>query len=1085
METLSFTSARLSLMKYERKLVLRDIENPRITNRSRLPARAHAFSYPDEASAAAMDCDLSPWYKSLSGDWKFHYSESVEESPESFHAESFDATEWDFIRVPGNWQMQGYGHPHYTNFLLPFPVDPPKVPTENPTGCYRREFYLPENWIGRRVTIRFEGVDSAFHVWVNGREVGFSKGSRNPAEFDITPYVRLGENNVSVQVYQWSDGSYCEDQDMWWLSGIFRDVYLLSISETHLWDLHATTTFDEAYSEAQLSISSEIHNYSALEARGITLNAKLLDSDRRQVGSQLAQTDISANGTGLLHMFIAVSKPYKWTAETPYLYTLLLTLKDSEGEIIEVTPLRIGFRQIEMKNANLLVNGAPIMFKGVNRHEHHPDFGRAVPFDSMVEDILLMKRHNINAVRTSHYPNDPRFYDLCDYYGIYLIDECDLETSSFYPSWEGNPMDDPEWEDACIDRMVRMVERDKNHPSVILWSLGNESDFGCNHETMARVTREIDPTRFIHYEGDHKVRCVDVFSQMYPDVDTVVKIGKGDKDAKTWDRGVPEGFTNMPYIACEYAHAMGNGPGGLLEYWDAFYKYPRLQGGFIWEWADHGIRCHTTDGTEYFAYGGDFGDVPNDGNLICDGLVFPDRVPSPGLIEYKKIIEPVKVEAIDLGAGRFRIKNRYDFRSLDHLGLNWCIETDGEVTANGTVPIPHVEAGESVEMSIQYALPKESPFVASYFTLSFTLVEDEVWGDRGHQVAWSQFRLPVEVAAVKRLATDDMPPLSIERTGTLLLVHGNDFELTFDRVRARIADWSAQGLRIMKAGPRLNFWRATTDNDARGWSNLSPWYASGLQHLQHRVEQVEFEQVSDSAAIIRADVRIAPPGSARCFKCEYIYTIHGSGELIVEAHGIPEGDWPETLPRIGLQMVLPKRQEHVTWFGRGPGESYPDSKQAGRFGRYEMAVDELYTPYVCPQENGNRSDVSWVALADNDGLGLIAVGMPTMNFSAHYYAPEDFEKARHTCELVCRDEIILNLDYRQNGIGSASCGHGPWPHYLLHPEEFRFKIALRSIRGSSSLPAEAARLETMNTREIVTDVESQSANSVDMSLTVF
>ncbi len=1019
---------------------MNDWENPGLLHRNRLPARAYAFPYPDEATALTGERGLSPWFQLLNGTWKFNYTETPIEAPKTFFDEGFDVSDWDDIPVPCSWQMCGYSKPHYTNVQYPFPVDPPRVPTENPTGSYRRDFFIPKDWTGRRTLLRFEGIDSAFHVWVNGKEVGYSKGSRIPAEFDVTPYVRTGGNSVSLRVYQWSDGSYCEDQDMWWLSGIFRDVYLLAVPQTHIWDIQVRTQFDESFTNATLSLQAEVLNPTA----GVTLEAALMD------GAQtVASTSVSATAESRITM--PVEKPQKWSAETPYLYTLLLSLKDAKGSVIEVIPIKVGFRQVEMKGGNFLVNGVPIIFKGVNRHEHHPDLGRAVPMETMVKDILLMKTHNINAVRTSHYCDDPRWYDLCDYYGIYLIDECDLETHGFgmQPEWRGNPTNNPEWEGACVDRMVRMVERDKNHPSIILWSLGNESNCGCNHHAMYAAAKAIDPERPIHYEGDYQTEVADVYSRMYTHVDDVIRIGEC-----TFD-GAPDRYKTIPYVMCEYAHAMGNGPGGLVEYWDAFYKYPRVQGGFIWEWVDHGIRQRTPDGKEYFAYGGDFGDFPNDGNFVCDGLIFPDRVPSPGLTEYKKVIEPAKVEAVDLAKSLFKVTNRYDFSTLDHLSLNWSIMADGKVLQSGTIPPPHVEAGKSAEFSIPYALPVATPGTEYFVLLSFTLASDETWAKAGHEVAWSQFKLPVSVPA-KILSAKDMPPISVDESDALLRVSGTDFEVIFDRIHGVIADWTSDGQKLLNAGPRLNFWRAVTDND-RSWTNAKAWRDAGLMALQHRTDGVKVEKLSDGAVRVKINSRVAPPIHDRAFVCDYTYTIYGNGDVLLQIHGLPKGEWPETLPRIGLQMTIPQALDQVSWFGRGPGESYVDTKQAGRFGLYSMPVEGLYTPYIMPQENGNRSEVRWVSLTDKRGKGLMAVAMPEINFSAHRFTTMDLENARHTCELTPRDEITLNLDYRHNGIGTASCGPGPWPQYLLHPEEFSFSVLLRPFSADAMSPAEAAK----------------------------
>jgi len=1030
---------------------MNDWENPKVFERNRLPARASFISYPDERSALTGERGRSPRFRLLNGNWKFHYAEAPALAPEGFFEESYDVSGWDDIQVPCSWQLLGYGRPHYTNVKYPFPVDPPRVPTENPTGSYRRSFFIPDGWSDHRIILRFEGVDSAFHVWVNGRQVGYSQGSRLPAEFDITRYIHPGDNVLAVRVYRWSDGSYLEDQDMWWLSGIFRNVYLMAVPRVHVFDLYARTEFDADYRDAVLKVRTILRNYSERAAERPRIELRLLDAELRPVleRSPSMEASIGAGGEVVLEQEMSVREPEKWSAERPYLYTLLTILRDEGGSILEVIPIRIGFRSVELKDGNMLVNGVPIMIKGVNRHDHHPDLGRAVPLGSMIEDIVMMKRHNINAVRTSHYPNDPRFLDLCDYYGLYVIDEADLECHGFQLAKNvRNPSHDPDWEGAYIDRIARMVERDKNHPSVIIWSLGNESDFGRNHEAMARWVRRADPTRLIHYEGDRETKVVDILSRMYTAIDRLVELGRKRNAEK-------------PMILCEYAHAMGNGPGNLKEYWDVFYRYKRLQGGLVWDWIDQGIRRRTEDGREYFAYGGDFGDEPNDGNFLINGLIFPDRKPSPGLIEYKKVIEPVKVEPVDLAKGRVRITNRYDFLSLEHLSVSWNLMADGRILQSGTIPTPRIPAGRSRVITIPFTPPAApEPATEYWLNISFTLASDTLWAPKGHEVAWAQLELPFKAPPINVVRLESIPPLSCEESSNGIRVTGADFELVFDKVYGVIESWSYEGSELINRGPRLNFWRAPTDNDRR--SLEAGWRRAGLHQLFHRIDAVECKEIGGRAVRIRVVSRIAPPVLDIAFECDYTYTIYGSGDVLVEVHGIPKGEFP-VLPRIGLQMTLPEELNNVSWYGRGPGECYVDSRQAGRVGIYSCRVEDLYVPYVYPQDNGNRTDVRWVALTNLRGMGLLAVGMPLLNFSAHRFSTEDLEKARHTCDLVPRDEITLNLDYRHQGLGSASCGPGPLPQYELHPHEFRFSVRLRPFSADciSAIELSKERLEAI------------------------
>ncbi len=1027
--------------------IVPDWENHKVLSRNRQPARANFIPCPDQETAITYERALSPRFKLLNGQWKFFYALSPAQSPEDFYQDDFCAEDWDDLEVPSSWQLKGYGQPHYTNVIYPFPVNPPKVPTENPTGCYIREFVLPKDWDGSRVCLRFEGVDSAFHLWVNGQEAGYSQVSRMPSEFDITDLIRTGSNRLALRVYQWSDGSYLEDQDMWWLSGIFRDVYLLARPKVQIADFFVKTHLDARYQDGVLEIEGILSNSMTRLAEGYCLEAILLDGEKTLIGkSQKVIGSIESDGKEMVKLEIPATNPEKWSAESPTLYHLLLTLYDEKEEILEVVSSRVGFRTVELKGGNLLVNGVAVMFKGVNRHDHHPTLGKAVPLEAMLEDVLLMKRHNINAVRTSHYPNDPRFYDLCDEYGLYVIDETDLETHGFdvIGKWE-QLSGDPEWEEAYVERIARMVERDKNHASIVMWSLGNESGFGCNHIAMSKWAKAKDPTRLIHYEGETRLifdkedanpLATDVHSTMYTSVEKMIEVGHLKLE--------------HPHIMCEYAHAMGNGPGGLTEYWEAFYAHKRLQGGFVWEWIDHGIPKMSDHGDLYYAYGGDFGDEPNDGNFVIDGLIFPDRKPSPGLIEYKKVIEPVKVHAINLLEGLVEIENRYDFITLDHLQVSWNITADGQPIQQGTLALPEITARGKQEVLVPYHLPAVlEPGTEYWLNVRFVQGYDTLWTRQGHEIAWAQFILPIEAPAVS-IGRDSMMPLVCTDDRNKLSICGDDFSISFDKVYGLIEAWTFNGLNLMESGPKMNFWHAPTDND-RNYRH--EWKKLGLDSLQHRIECFNFEQLQDTLVVVRVRVRVAPPVFNWGMVCQLVYKIYGSGDVILEVEGQPQGDkLPEMLPRIGLKLRLPETMRQVVWYGRGSGESYPDSKQANRFGVYSKTVDALHTSYIYPQENGNRTDTKWVAITNESGVGLLAVGMPQLDFSASRFTDEDLEKAMHTCDLVERDFITLNLDYRHNGLGSNSCGPGPLEKYQLHPDAFRFALRLKPFSVSASSP---------------------------------
>ncbi len=1005
----------------------RDLDNLEILHRNRLDSRAYFISYADVDSALSFERSRAKGFKILNGMWKFQYFDSPEESPEDFYEEGFDVSNWNDIRVPGNWQLQGYGYPHYTDLIYPFPVDPPKVPSENPTGCYRRSFFVPESWKSLQVLIRFEGVDSGFHLWVNGREVGYSQGSRMPSEFDITPYINAGENTLAVRVYQWTDGSYLEDQDMWWLSGIFRDVELIARDNIHIRDFFIKTALDENYENGVLSIETVIENVNSRDAEGYKIEYILQDENTLELKETVTDIDLAANSTNTIQTKIPINKPNKWSAETPYLYDFLIVLKDHKGKVLEVVPAKVGFRNIEVRDGNFLVNGVPIMLKGVNRHEVHPDLGRAVPFHSMEEDVVLMKKYNINAVRTAHYPNHPRFYELCDKYGLYVIDEADLECHGFELTGDISKISmDPKWERAYVDRIERMVERDKNHPSIIMWSLGNESGFGPNFKAMADWCHNRDSSRLVHYEGDSNAEVADVVSTMYSNHVRMEEHGRKENMDK-------------PHILCEYAHAMGNGPGGLKEYWDIFYKYKRLQGGFLWEWVDHGLRRYTEDGREYFAYGGDFGDEPNNSNFCCDGLLMPDRTPTPGLLEYKKIIEPIKVEEVDLDKGKIKIKNIYDFLSLDHVNLHWNISGDGRKLQSGILNMPNVKPGNSEDMTIPIDINKKYELKTDlWLNIQFVLAVDTIWADKGHVIAWEQFKLPNKY--IKKAVTfkEHIFSLNVKENRKFLDIRGYNFSFVFNKLKGQIWSWSYEGVNILNEGPKLNLWRAPIDNDMYV---LGQWKKKGIYMIQHRIDNVKTE-VKDKEVTINVDALVSPPNGDWAIECQYTYKICGSGQISVSVKGNPKGNLPESFPKIGLQMKLPYGMERVKWYGRGPGESYIDSKEANPFGIYSSNVDGLYTPYVYPQDNGNRTDVKWVSFSDNREMGFVAIGKEDINFSAHYYTTEDMEKAQHLTDLRKRDFITLNIDYKHHGLGSNSCGPVPLPQYSLKPCDFEFGIVL-------------------------------------------
>ncbi|AEY92481.1 beta-galactosidase [Streptomyces hygroscopicus subsp. jinggangensis 5008] len=945
--------------------------------------------YVEDVSPGSGALPPRAWYASsdaaslpLGGRWRFRLSDTAGAQDDSFAAPGYDAGDWAEVSVPGHWVLQGHGSPAYTNHLYPFPVDPPRVPTENPTGDHLRVFDLPADWpAGGDAVLRFDGVESCARVWLNGAELGEFKGSRLPHEFAVGPLLRTSGNVLAVRVHQWSAGSYLEDQDQWWLPGIFRDVTLLHRPAGSVRDFFVHASYDHVSGTGTLRVDSDVAGRVTVPDLGV---------------------DVPTGEP--------VTVPVEpWTAETPRLYDGVLA---TGGERV---PLRIGFRTVELSDGLIKVNGRPVLFKGVNRHEWHPEKGRALDLATMREDVLLMKRHNINAVRTSHYPPHPAFLDLCDEYGLWVIDECDLETHGFTEQgWRDNPVDDDRWTPALLDRAARMVERDKNHPSVVIWSLGNEAGTGRGLTAMAEWIHARDASRLVHYEGDHTCRDTDVYSRMYASHAEVERIGRH------LDGG-PVRRRELPFILCEYAHAMGNGPGGLADYQRLFEAHDRLQGGFVWEWIDHGI-AHPELG---YAYGGDFGEELHDGNFVCDGLLFPDRQPSPGLVEYKKVIEPVAITG-DGAAGTVRVTNAYDFADLSALAFSWSYEVEGESVDSGSLPVPALAPGESAEVKLP-AVPAAAPAGEAHWTVRAVLASGTAWAPRGHVVAWGQ--LPVSarrtpyVAATARPAPGD---------GVITLGPG-----VFD---ARTGALRTIGT-VPVTGLRLDVWRATTDNDeGAAWQSdlrYGPlWRRLGLHRMRHRLDAVE---AGEDALTVRT--RVAPAGRELGLSAVYRWTSDGD-RLRLTVSTVPDGDWTVPLPRLGIRFGL-AAADRVRWYGGGPGEAYPDTRTASRIARWQSTVDELQTPYVRPQENGARIDVRWVELG-----GLRVEGDPAYWFTARRWTTEQLDAAAHRTDLVpgaasdggSAAGVWVNLDHGQHGIGSQSCGPGPLPRYHLRaePAEFSF-----------------------------------------------
>lgn len=1007
-------------------------ENHQIDGINRMPARAHFLTFPSKEKALLNNNRYTHAFKNLNGVWKFMFLDAPEYSPEGFFNSDFDVTKMDDITVPGNWQLQGYGKMHYSDLWYNFPINPPYVPTENPTGIYKRTFFVEESYRDKKIIIRFCGVDSAYHLWINGKEVGYSKVARNESEFDITDIIRVGEeNDVTVRVYQWSDGTYLEDQDMWWESGIFRDVELIGVPKDGINDYKVIADLDDEYKNGIFKVEAFLRT-----TKEVNVTFELVDAGENTV---FTKTVVAKEGKACIDEVIADVN--HWTAETPYLYKLFMTVED-DGQIVEVIPQNVGFRNIRLNGETFLVNGVAIKFKGVNRHDYSPQNGRVVSREEIEKDIILMKQFNINAIRTSHYPNSYYLYDLCDEYGMYLIAETDLECHGFELTGDYKWItDDPSWELAYVSRMTRMIERDKNHPAIIFWSLGNESAFGCNFRKMTDVAHEMDPTRLVHYEGDFDVESADVYSTMY-----------------TWIENPKKPYlmkdiiekSKKPHIHCEYCHAMGNGPGNLKDYQDLVYAHDKLQGGFVWEWFDHGIESFTESGEKYYRYGGDFGDDPSNKDFCIDGLIMPDRTPSPGLYEYKKVIEPITTTAVDIQKGIINLLSRYDFANLDRFNLVYKVMEDDVILQTGFMAVPSIEARANKDITLPYDLSaiKVKPGAHYYVNISYQLREDTGYASSGHELATAQFELPLYKEGI---VVRPEGILNVEKEHTTLHVKGANFSLDFNLVNGNLMNIVRDGMQVLSKGPRLTLWRAPISNDMEIIDKLKKVY---FLHLEHEVVMNIDYHMEGNILKVEVDTINSTTNSAWHFKTKYVYTVCPSGDILIDVEGTPSGRVdlaPDMLPRIGVSMHLDKSMEHVRYFGMGPGENYADSKEAAQMGLYANTVDGLFTNYVIPQENGNHMGCKWVSMTNDRGMGLLASTEGDFNFSASWYEDKDLDDAKHTCDLVKRDYIVFNVDYKQNALGTNSCGQWQLDKYRAKFEDFKLSFRLTPFNNKEVL----------------------------------
>ncbi len=1020
-----------------------DWENPGMIGRNKEPAHATLMPYPDKETAVRCDRFQSEFCRSLNGNWKFNWVGKPADRPKDFYKPDFDVGSWEEIPVPVNWQMAGYGIPYYLNHPYVFEKNPPHIPHDyNPVGSYRREFEVPANWGGRPVFVHFDGVDSAFYIWINGKEVGYSQDSRTPAEFEITDFLHEGKNVIAAEVYRFSDGSYLECQDFWRLSGIFRNVYLFSSPAVHIRDFEVRCDMEKDYRDALFSVTARVKNFGGEPHEELTVEVSLLNEDLLPVESEILMSGkseyIAPGAESIVKMKSDIENPRKWSAEEPHLYTVLLALKDRNGNVLEYESCRFGFRKVELNKGRLLVNGIPVLLKGVNRHEHDPDTGHYVTKESMLEDIRLMKQHNINTVRTCHYPDDPEWYDLCDLYGIYLIDEANIESHGMGYRPEETLANKPEWMEAHMDRIRRMVERDKNHPSVIIWSMGNEAGDGTNFEAASEWIHRRDPSRPVHYERAGLKPHTDIYCPMYARIPHLIRYAEKPQD--------------RPLILCEYAHAMGNSVGNLADYWDVIEKYDHLQGGCIWDWVDQGLRKKTDDGREFWAYGGDFGEEKSDRNFCMNGLVLPDRTVTPKLLEVKKVYQYVNIEPVDLKNGAIRLVNKYDFINLDRFVVEWEVLEDGKGILSGMIANPDIAPRES--KILEFALNEIAPAPGAEYLLNVFIRTGEPHGliPENHEVAKEQFLLPFR----KEKIEPDSPrgsSMVLEETEKEVRVKGRDFSVGFDKSTGLLSSFIFKGANLLVKGPAPDFWRAPTDND---FGNRMPERCAVWKRASSNRQMGRFEILERDDEQVQIEVGFSLPdvGSKHTIR----YTLLNTGDLIITNHFVPGKEELPELLRFGMRMEVPKDFSQVQWYGRGPHENYWDRKTSAFIGLYANTVWDQYEKYASPQENGYKTDVRWVALTGKHGIGLLAVGSPTICFSALPYSTEDLTQesrgTKHPTDLQERDFIQLNIDYGQTGVGGDnSWGARPLENYTLFPKEYSYTFRLRPFLAERGLPA--------------------------------
>lgn len=1018
-----------------------DWENPAKFAEGRLPHRATLFPYPSATDALKGDYQKSPWYESLNGKWKFNYAEKPADRPEDFYKTDYDVSGWEEINVPGNWETQGYGYPIYVNTRYIFPKNPPyTMHDDNPVGSYRRSFTIPESWSGRKVILHFGGATSGMYVWINGKKVGYVQGAKNPAEFDITPYIRQGSNEIACEVYRWTDGSYLEDQDFWRLSGLERNVYLYSTADTRIEDIFARGSLDGNYRNGVLNAEVTLNNYNSTSDER-KVEAVLYGADGKKIWSASKSISLKPDALTTVDFSVPALKNIRqWSAETPNLYTLVVSLSDTQGNIIEATSTKIGFRTVEIRDSQLMVNGKPIEVHGVNLHEHHEVTGHAVDRETMLKDIRMMKQNNINAIRTSHYPQSPMMYDLCDEYGLYVVDEANVEIHGMgvvhnHPDTTNHPAYHPDWNAAIMDREMALVERDKNHPSVITWSLGNESGNGENFKDAYRWIKNRDKSRPVQFEQADETWNTDIVCPMYPSIDYMKEYASRQNPGR-------------PYIMCEYAHAMGNSSGNFQEYFDIIRSSPQMQGGFIWDWVDQGFVRTDEDGKKYWAYGGDFGaqHYDNDDNFCINGLVNPDRTPHPGLNEVKEVYQDIRFSG-DPAKGKVTVENHFNHKDLSGYDFKWQLLRNGNVIQKGALPAVKAAPGSKADVK----LPTFDADLNDGNEYHFQIFANTKTGSdiipAGHEMAREEFPLAGNYNYSPVIA--DNNKLTVKNLPNGCQVNAGDVEIIFNK-DGWIKKYKAYGNDIFSDGIRPSFWRAPTDND---WGEGMYKKANAWRHAfdNSTVKSVDFKTSADSLTV--ESVRSMP--DVNC-DLKTIYTVYADGTMAVTESLITQADShiPEMM-RFGTSIPLPKVYDNFKWYGRGPWENYSDRKHSAFMGIHDGKVADQYFSYIRPQESGNKTDVRWAELTNGNGFGIRVTGAKPLNVSALDVTPGalDLGSEKHNMHqsdvYPDRWNVYLNVDMAQRGLGGDnSWGASPHRQYRLFPADYSYTYYISPVKGN-------------------------------------